>query len=398
MAKIKLLIVYPMDNICQKIGGIESITQNLVNYMPSNFDIEIVGISIKKQGLKIGKWHNIIFQNRNIKFFPILEIKNPNARNLIPLTLRFVWALVWRRHRIDFKKRLIIFHRLEPSYVLGDIKEKKVLFVHGNIKSFGNKYCESKWKEIKSLYYFIEPFFIKHMKKIFVVSQAGCEYYKNRYPEYSSYFQFFPTWYDSHVFYRMEKIDKKSLLCFYKLPDKKKLILTVARLDRAKNPILLVRSFSFINNRCPDSHLIIVGEGQLKRKIIELINNLNLTENVTFLGCKSASEIARLMNISDIFLLTSSFEGMPLVVLESLACGLPVVSTDVGEVPLVVKIGMSGKIVNTHNPMDIAEAVVEVISNRPSPYLCKSAVENYSQEKILKLLYEELKKLANEAI
>lgn len=398
MDKIKPLIIYPIDNICQKFGGIESIIQDLVRYAPPNFDIEIVGVSIKKQGLKIGKWHNIIFQDRNIKFFPVLEIEDPNARNLMPLILRFVLALLRWRHRIDFKERLIIFHRLEPSYILRDIKEKKVLFVHGNIRDFGNKYCKSKWKKIKSLYYFIEPFFITQMKKIFVVSQTGCKYYKKRYSEYLTRFQFLPTWYDSHVFYRVENIDKKSLLCIYKIPDKKKLILAVSRLDREKDPILLVKSFFFINNRYPNSHLIIVGEGQLKRKIIKQINDLNLTEKVTLLGQKSAKEIAQLMNISNLLILTSAFEGMPCVVQESLACGLPVVSTDIGEVRLVVKIGMSGKIVNMHNPMDIADAAIEVISNRPSPFLCKSAVENYSHEKILGLLYEELKKLANEAI
>jgi len=393
MAKIKLLIVYPMDNICQKFGGIESITQDLVRYAPPNFDIEIVGVSVKKQRLKIGKWHNIIFQDRNIKFFPVLEIEDSNARNLIPLILRFVLALLRWRHRIDFKKRLIIFHRLEPSYILRDIKEKKVLFIHLNIRDFGNKYCESKWKKIKSLYYFIEPFFITQMKKIFVVSQTGCKYYKKRYSEYSTRFQFLPTWYDSHIFYRMENIDKKSLLCIYKIPDKKKLILTVGRLDWQKDPILLIKSFSLINNRYPNSHLIIVGEGQLKRKIIKQINDLNLIKKITLLGQKSAKEIAQLMNISNLLILTSAFEGMPCVVQESLACGLPVVATDVGEVSLVVKDGISGKIVKSRSPENIAKATIDVIQNPLSINLCQSIVSEYSHEKIINFIIDEFKRI-----
>lgn len=393
MAKTKLLIVYPIDNICQKFGGIETCDKDLVRYAPPDFEIEIVGVSVKKQRLKIGKWHNIIFQDRNIKFFPVLEIEDPNARNLIPLTLRFVLALLRWRHRINFKKRFIIFHRLEPSYVLRDIKEKKVLFVHGNIRHLESKYCYNKWKKIKSLYYFTEPFFIKQMKKIFVVSQGGCEYYKKKYSEYSSRFQFLPTWYNSHIFYRMENIDKKMVLRNYKIPDKKIIILAVGRLVLAKDPILMINSFFFINIRYPNSHLIIVGEGQLKRKIIKQINDLNLTRKVSLLGQKSANEIAQLMNISDLFLLTSAFEGMPRVVLEALACGLPVVTTDVGEVGLVVKDKISGKIVNSRSPENIAKASIDVIQNPSSINSYQSIISEYSYEKVINFIIMGIKNI-----
>lgn len=398
MSKIKLLTIYPIDNVKQKLGGIEIIIRESIRYAPSDFEIEMVGISTRNGGLKVGEWHNIIFEGRRIKFLPILEVKDPNVRTRIPLTLRFTLSLLRWRHRIDFKRRLLVFHGLEPAYALRDVKEKKILFNHGDIRYFENKYCESRWRKFKKLYYFMEPFFIKQMKKIFVVSQAGCAYYKERYPGCSSHFQFLPVWYDPEIFYRRENVDRQKVLQLYGLPDKKPFILFVGRLELAKDPLLLVNSFSFINKRYPNSLLIVVGEGQLKREMIQRINDLNLRGEVIFLGQKLPAEITQLLNISDLMLLTSAFEGMSKVVLEALACGLPVVATDVGENHLVIKDGISGKLVFSRNPQDIARAAIEIISSSLDASLCQKIVASYSRQRILPNLYSEFRKAQNEGI
>ena len=101
-------------------------------------------------------------------------------------------------------------------------------------------------------------------------------------------------------------------------------------------------------------------------------------------------QIAEIMNISDVLFSTSIFEGMSIVILESLACGLPVVATNVGENYLVVKNGKSGKLVSSWNPEEIAEAVIELISNPPSPHSCIEVVSEYTKQKVLLHLFKEI--------
>jgi len=398
MGKIKLLIIHPIDEAIKKFGGVETTIQTYLTYAPDNFDFRIIGITGRNSGLKLGKWHSLIFNGKRIKFFPVLKVNDPNKRSVIPLTFRFCFGLLRWRHKVNFKNAVLIFHRLEPNYALRDIKEKKVLFVHGNIRYFDNKYCESKWRKIRKLYYFLEPFFIKQMERIFVVSQAGCKYYKKRYPKYSSRFMFLPMWYDPKVFNKMEHIDKHKVLHHWGIPGGEPLILFVGRLELAKDPFLLIESFSLINKTYPDSHLIIIGEGQLKRKIFQQINELNLVGKVSLLERKTSTELAHLMNICDLMLLTSAFEGMPMVVLESLACGLPVVATNVGENYLIVKDKVSGKLVSSREPKDIANAAVKILSSPPSASSCQKAVSFYSQENVLSFLYSEFRKVQNEQI
>ncbi|MDI6704118.1 MAG: glycosyltransferase [bacterium] len=390
MGEITLLTIYPIDDKGEKIGGIEEIIRSLVKYAPSDFNIEIVGIT---DNIKVGKWHNITFNGKRIRFFPVLKVVDPNRASIIPLTLRFSLVLFCLKDRIDFRDRIIIFHRLEPAYVLKNIEEKKILFVHGNIKNFQNRYCESRWRNFPKIYFLIEPFFIKDMKKIFVVSEEGTEYYKDRYPEYSDRFEFLPTWYDPKTFYKMEDIDKERILGHYGIPDKGPIILFVGRLELPKDPFLLIESFYLINRTYEDAFLVLVGEGRLKNKVIQKVKELGLLKRVIFLGKKTPFEVSQLINISNLMILSSAFEGMPRIALESLACGLPVVATNVGEIHLIVKDGVSGKLVSSRDPSDLAKAAIEVISSPPSVFSCKKIVSHYSQTKVLPHLYNKIKEI-----
>lgn len=393
MNKIRLLIIYPVDPFREKIGGIETCIRDYIKESPKNFEIEIVGIIKRNSSLILGEWQDIVFEGKKIKFFPILSVRNLNIQTLIPLTLKFVISLFLHKRRIDFSNRVIIFHRLEPMYVLSNIKEKKILFVHGDIRSFNNKCNESRWKRLRGLYYLLEIFFIRKMQKIFVVSQKGCEYYKSKYPEYSFRFKFFPTWYNPVIFHKVNNIRRKEILSEYKILDDRPIILFVGRLEQAKNPLLLIDSFSLIVGAYPDSQLVIIGEGSLKEKIIKKVYSLSLEKKVFFLNRLSQTEIARIMNISDLLLSTSRFEGMPRVVLESLACGLPVVATNVGENYLVVKDWVSGKLISSFYPKEFAEAVVALISNLPSPRTCMKVVKKYKEQKVLYYLFKEIEVL-----
>jgi len=398
MNQKEIIIIYPIDPYGVKFGGIETSIRAQIDHFESDFRFKIIGIALKGSGLKIGEWHNINYYGKQIEFFPVIEVSDPNKRAIIPLIARFTMGLLRWKHKIDFEWKIIVFRRLEPSYVLRDIDAKKVLFTHGDIRYFKEKHCDSKWSKFSKIYSLIEPFFIKQMMRVFIVSESGVEYYTHKYPDIAERFEFLPNFYNSSIFFRNENIKRSEVLQRYNIPGNGPIVLFVGRLELPKDPMLLLNSFHHITDKIIKGQLIVVGTGSLEQAMKQEVLRLNITNNVTFIGKKTQEEVAELMNISDLMLLTSAFEGIPGVILQALACGLPVVSTDLKGARMVVRDGISGKIVDSRNPEDIAEAALKLIENRLLPESCREAVSPYSDKKVFSFLQDEFRRLAGDQI
>ena len=103
----------------------------------------------------------------------------------------------------------------------------------------------------------------------------------------------------------------------------------------------------------PDLRFVTAGIGPWRERLSAL-------DNVSTLGPVPSEEIAGLMAAADVLCLPSYSEGMPNVVLEAGACGLPVVATGVGGIPEVVKDGETGYLVPPRQPERLAEAVIKL--------------------------------------
>ncbi len=113
-----------------------------------------------------------------------------------------------------------------------------------------------------------------------------------------------------------------------KFPEFAKVILIVARLEREKNLTLALASFQKILRRIKDVGLIIAGTGKEEKWLREYTRHLGILDNVRFLGW--VPDTALLFKSADLMLATSFYEGYGMAVVEALALGCPVVSTDVG--------------------------------------------------------------------
>mgnify|MGYP003984370883 FL=1 len=106
--------------------------------------------------------------------------------------------------------------------------------------------------------------------------------------------------------------------------DKRIKFITVGRLDAGKNHQMMIKSFSKLSDI--NTVLYILGDGILKQELEELVYKLNLKNRVIFLGFDNNPY--KYLSKADIFLFSSNFEGFPTVLIEALACSLPIVSTD----------------------------------------------------------------------
>jgi len=136
-------------------------------------------------------------------------------------------------------------------------------------------------------------------------------------------------------------------------------LIIVARLCSQKNHKLLFEAFSTAIKDGKNIQLKIVGDGPLKNELIEYANNLGISEKVEFLGQRD--DIPYLLESSDIFMLSSLWEGLPLSVLEAMAAGLPIISTDVGGVKDIVK--DNGILVEKSNAEKLCEAITKLVDD-----------------------------------
>jgi len=121
------------------------------------------------------------------------------------------------------------------------------------------------------------------------------------------------------------------------------LFVCVARFAPQKNHALLMKSFATGPGSDPRAHLVLVGEGELRTDLEEQARNLKLAGKVHFLGLRS--DIPDVLGATDVFVLSSDYEGNPLSVLEAMASGLPIISTAVGGVPNLFEAGKEGFLV-----------------------------------------------------
>ena len=133
----------------------------------------------------------------------------------------------------------------------------------------------------------------------------------------------------------------------------------IGRFSRQKNHELLVRAFARIKPSQP-LYLLLVGDGELRPSIENLVNELNPSGKVRFLGIRS--DIPEILNASDIFVLSSRWEGNPMSVMEAMAAGLPVVATEVGGVPELVLHGATGLLVPNEDEQALSQALHTLIA------------------------------------
>lgn len=102
----------------------------------------------------------------------------------------------------------------------------------------------------------------------------------------------------------------------------------IGRLTPIKNQKLLVKAFAKLLERKPNSYLTIVGDGNLRKDLEKQVKDLNISNNILFLG--ERYDIPELLSRSDAFVLTSNSEALPMTILEAMASGKPVIATKVG--------------------------------------------------------------------
>jgi glycosyltransferase involved in cell wall biosynthesis len=147
---------------------------------------------------------------------------------------------------------------------------------------------------------------------------------------------------------------------FIKNPDTK-VISTIGPFKPQKNLLDFIRVAAIVLKEIPNTVFVIVGDGQMRDQIENLISQLNLKDKILLLGWRT--DIAEILYASDIFLMTSLWEGLPCSIVEAMCCAKPVIANSVDGVKEIIKDTKTGFQINPYDINDSAKKTIFLLKN-----------------------------------
>lgn len=180
----------------------------------------------------------------------------------------------------------------------------------------------------------------------------------------------------------------EALLKEFGITAKDKVIGTVGRLAEVKDQLSLIEAFSIVHQTIPATVLILVGDGPMREKLNNKIAELKLSDSVTITG--NRNDIPQLLNMFDIFALSSLSEGTSVALLEAMSSGVTPVVTEVGGNPSIVDNNVNGEIVSPGSTVQLAEKILDILQNdeKRKMYGKNAAQKVVAQYSIAKMIYE----------
>lgn len=345
-------------------GGGERVLVNLVNYFYRHFkvDVEIISMSPSKNETP----YNL---NKKIKINYINEKKYENT--YIGKCIRVLSTYVKLKKffiKQKIKGEYILGIGIYPSVFLGAINSLKIKKIGCEHSSYDSQPIH--WRILRSIFY-------PRLSGIVSLTERD----KNKLNKKFKNVVCIPN--------------SRTFIPKNRAPLKNKLILAIGRFNYEKNWLDMIKIFKEVNKDYPDWKLKIIGEGPLKNEIVKKIKDEKLEKAIEIKG--KTNEIMKEYLESSIYLLTSHYEGLPMVLIEAQACGVPIVSYDCETGPReIIKDNVDGYLVEHYNSKEMVEKILKLVKNEKlRKHMGKEGTLNsvkFSEEEI----FEKWKKLISE--
>ena len=369
-------------------GGVERVLAQRLNYFVEKFGYDVTVITTEN--------NSIIYENKPPFFYFNSKIK------IIDLRINYIDVLscssIKNKIKINLlksnhlKKLNTIVNEIKPDILisLGDVdrnityksnyKCKKILEHHVSKKCFTGELTKNNFLDKLKIKYreYREKSYITKYDKFLVLTEEDKQ-----------------AWGDE----RIKVINNPLPFDSEEVSNcKNKKIISIGRLDEQKGFDILIDVWKKVNAKHPDWILEIYGEGSLRKELQDKIDSLNLTDTLILKGNEKNIQLKYLE--SSIYVMSSRYEGMPMVLLEAMSCGLPLVSFDCPCGPKdIIKDGENGFLIKFGNIDEMAEKISYLIENEDKRIeIGKKSKElsyNYLEEKIMnqwKELFENLLK------
>jgi glycosyltransferase involved in cell wall biosynthesis len=174
-----------------------------------------------------------------------------------------------------------------------------------------------------------------------------------------------------------QQVDRQKVFSDLGLNPECKIVGMIARLDQQKNPLDFIRAASVVVKKYPKVQFLIAGDGSLRSECESLIDELELRSTFFLLGYRD--DISRIMPILTLTVLSSLWEGLPVVFQEAMSAGKPTVANDVDGARDVIIDGETGYLVTPHRPEEMAERILYLLNNDALCHEMGLTAQRYSE-------------------
>ncbi len=368
----------------------------LVKWAPEDLEFSLVGMTTDALARPVGRWTRCSLGLVLFDFFPVFHEPNPGGKARVPWSLQLCWHSMRHREAVINCFDVLELHRVEPLILFPP--RPKNAFFHQDMSILRNRNADIRWKGLPGAYFLLEDFVVPMLDSAYCVREAAVATLRGRFPKFAPNINFVPTWVDTEVFHPESQGDtaraRSDLRVRLGCANETMLIVTVGRMDTQKNPQLLLSAFERVASARDNAALVFIGDGLLRAEMEAATKARGLSARVHFLGLRAPTEVASILRSADVFALSSAYEGMPMALMEALGSGLPVVTTDVGEVRKVVS-DECGLVVERQEPELFAQALQSVLERHAmlAGAPCVRAIEHYRPGTVLGPIYQNYRRL-----
>jgi glycosyltransferase involved in cell wall biosynthesis len=383
-SSVRHTIIHQLDPERHVVGGIDGFIHDVLTIGARRHRLRVIGVTSPDSDRRLGETVRLPgARGGEIEFVPVARLRAGDQGRRIPHSAQLVAGLA--RYRPDVAGDIVHLHRADVAWAARPLLRHallRVLFVHGSTKEALVSRVETFWRFAPRLNAYIERSaarsaglgYVMHAHAAVELARANPRMRHGR------------NWFDDEVFFAPAQ----------RPPTRERHIVWAGRLEPQKDPDLALHTVGALNSNGLDVQVCLAGEGTLRAELTERRNALGLADSVAFAGALSPAQLAERMRGSHLFLLTSRWEGIPRVVLEALACGLPVVSTPAGDVAAMVPEGM-GELVTERDGAVVAAAVARTLQGSPGPAQIAASVEHLRASVVVPALLDEITTAATDS-
>lgn len=353
----------------RSLGGTASVIKSILPHLEAN---NVICLGITSDKAAVGKEIKI---KEDVVFIPIIYTPHHSK---IPKRLKYFLGA--RRINIFLRKydvSSVYSHSFEMSFWI-DKNFGVVEHMHGAENAVTKAtFSHLRLNFFKAGWEYIRASSLKKAKGVVAIDEL-CFRLARQFHSSHSILRI-PNFVDTDVFF-------PDPTGFEKLPTNKKIILFVGRIEEVKGLELFIDVVGRLNKTADDWVGVIVGNGSYQSNLEAYSRQVGNAGSITFLGpIYNQSELRKIYSMAQVLLLTSHYEGVPMTVLESLACGTPVISTDVGGISSLGTDSVSCLTINNRNPDTFANAILDLGGHRSLveagrfPYGVKASAKNISE-------------------
>lgn len=311
------------------LGGTEKVVLQLCDFMSEKVNNIVVcaidGVNTQK------------LSEMGIKFYQIPDIEKKDIFTVLK-TMKVLIDIINKENITIVHTQ----HRMAAFYIKIIGKVKNILFFHTMHNTFSDKYKLTRFALNKAKIIAVGDKVKENLCNYYNLSNKQVYVIRNAIPRMVEPIESIPM---------LTKLKENSNF----------LIGNIGRLSEQKGMKYFIEAIPFVLQKCKNIKFIIVGEGEQREYLEQLIQSLNISNDVIMMGYRN--DIQNVMSQLDFIVLSSLWEGLPLTPLEAFSVGKPIVATQVDGTVEIVKDNFNGKLVKSQNVEELANAIIELTTN-----------------------------------